>query len=486
MKLIKNVAEWLNDSAEKYPTKIAFSNSEISFTYDELRKTALRIGSELLRRGYFKKPVFVHFNKDPRAIACFMGCAYSGNFYVPIDSDMPEQRLNALREKVQPVEELTIENYHTFAETEIDEHLLNDAMEKQIDTDLLYILFTSGSTGVPKAVSVPHRSVIDFAYRVKDVLQISDQTINGQIVDLFFDGSIAPVYTTILCGATNYLIPKKVVMFPPKLIDFLNKNKCTTFHSTPTLYAIIAKSGILKLKKPEHLVSCSFGGEVMQAAVLNEWKRFLPDVSYVNLMGPCEAIGSFCYYIVDRKFNDNEVIPVGKKYSNIDVLILNDNNELCKPNELGEICIRGSRLSFGYYNEFNKSAESFVQNPLNTAYREIIYRSGDYGYVNESGELFFHGRKDFQIKHAGRRIELGEIESVAMSLPEIFLCGCVYDYENQQIVLFYNGNMDINILRQELKQKLPSYMIPTRIDKLNSIPRTPTGKINRNALKSLL
>ena len=124
---IKNVAEWLDDSAKKYPAKIAFSNIEISFTYDELRKNALRIGSELLRRGHFKKPVFVHFNKDPRAIACFMGCAYSGNFYVPIDSDMPNQRLNALREKVQPVEEITTDNYNIFADTDIEVIIENTA-----------------------------------------------------------------------------------------------------------------------------------------------------------------------------------------------------------------------------------------------------------------------------------------------------------------------------------------------------------------------
>jgi acyl-coenzyme A synthetase/AMP-(fatty) acid ligase len=202
-------------------------------------------------------------------------------------------------------------------------------------------------------------------------------------------------------------------------------------------------------------------------------------------MGPTECTGTYVYYKVDREFADDEPLPIGGNYPNVQALLLNEQDEECQPSEIGELCVRGSKVSCGYYNDPERTAQVFVQNPLNRHYPEIIYRTGDQGYVNERGEIMFAGRKDFQIKHAGHRIELGEIETAAGSVDGVELCACVYDNNVKQIVLFYVGQAESALVKDTLKQKLQPYMIPGRIEKITAMPRTPSGKISRQELKSV-
>ncbi|MBR4422636.1 MAG: amino acid adenylation domain-containing protein [Mailhella sp.] len=486
MQRIKNVAEWLHDSARRFPDKVAFSDGRFSYTYAELDEASRRIASELARRGLFKKPVLVLLDKEPRAIAAFMGCAYSGNFYVPVDLEMPRERLDKIREKLVPAAEISSGNFADFAESSLDENLLQDALSRQTDSDLLYVLYTSGSTGVPKGVALQHRAVIDYLDIVIRRFGFDEKLVHGQAVPFVFAGSLLPIYTTIACGGSNYLIPRTTLMFPAKTIDFLNKYRCNAIYWVPTSYGIIAKSGILDKRRPEYLEKCFFVGEIMSNSVLNAWRRRLPEPLYVNVMGPTEIAGTCVHYIVDRDFADDEPLPVGKPYGNVDVFLLDDSNRLCKNGETGEICLRGSILSCGYYNDPERTAQVFVQNPLNREYPETIYRTGDLGYWNERGELMFLGRRDFQIKHAGHRIELGEIEAAATSLEGVELCACVYDTAVPQIVLFYCGAAEAGDIRSGLKAKLQPYMIPGRMEKIGSMPRTASGKISRVALKELL
>lgn len=192
-----------------------------------------------------------------------------------------------------------------------------------------------------------------------------------------------------------------------------------------------------------------------------------------------------CYYKVDRDFELDEAIPIGRPFKNTEIILLNEKNERAAAGEPGEICIRGTSLTLGYYNNPEKTAEAFVQNPLNAAYPELIYRTGDIGKYNERGELVFVSRKDYQIKHMGHRIELGEIEVNVNMMPEIRLSGCIYDNEKGKIVLYYVGDIETGDLTRALKEKLPRYMIPNYVKKLDEMPLTPNGKINRVFLKQL-
>ena len=483
MKKIKNVSQWLDISCTKFPDKLSFSDGKESLTYRELRDKALRIATFLAKNNYYKKPIVIRMDKTPSAIAAFFGCAYSGNIYVPVDVDMPTSRLTLIHSKIEVEFEITNDNYHSILETETDYDLIASISKRQADTDILYVLFTSGSTGTPKGVAVHNRGVIEYTEEISRIFQFSDKSIHAQAVPLFFDSSILPIYQTVMHGGTDYLIPKKVLMFPPQIIDFLNEYKCNSIYWVPTLYNMIAKLGVLDKKIPLYVNKCLFMGEAMPCSVLNVWRTKLPDALFANLMGPTEVTDTFAYYIVDRDFADSDVLPIGHAYDNVSVFLLNENNQICKPGEIGEFCVSGSKISFGYYNDPEKTSQSFVQNPLNKHYNEIIYRTGDLGSINERGEFMSHGRKDFQIKITGHRVELGEIETVASSIPGVSLCACVFNKTQQKIILLFVGNVSTEEIRAFLKKHLQSYMIPASIINLPAMPMLGNGKVDRNKLR---
>jgi acyl-coenzyme A synthetase/AMP-(fatty) acid ligase len=219
---------------------------------------------------------------------------------------------------------------------------------------------------------------------------------------------------------------------------------------------------------------------------LNIWRSYLPKVVYVNFYGPTEITYACTCYFVDREFSDEEPLPIGTPMKNTAILVLNEKDEPVQKGEAGELCVRGTSLSMGYYNNPEKTKASFVQNPLNKAVPEIIYRTGDIVRYNEFGELVYLSRKDFQIKHLGHRIELGEIETAVSSLEEITVNCCLYDEKKQRIVLFVDADVDRDFIKQRIGKLVPEYMIPGEVRYLPEMPINANGKIDRIKLKEKL
>lgn len=192
-----------------------------------------------------------------------------------------------------------------------------------------------------------------------------------------------------------------------------------------------------------------------------------------------------CYYEVDQAFDLDEAIPIGQPFPNTEILLLDESGRLAQPGQTGEICIRGTAVTLGYYNDLEKTREAFVQNPLNQAYPELIYRTGDLARRDQRGRLVFLSRKDYQIKHMGHRIELGEIELIVNQLDEVGQACCVFDDSRKKIILFYTGAAEAGEVAAYIKDKLPRYMSPNSVRPLQSFPLTPNGKIDRKALKEL-
>lgn len=504
----KNILQILEVSAKKNPQKIIFGEEKKDITYSEFVENSKLIGSNIISQtSSYKKPITIFIDKTINCLEAMMGVLYSGNFYTIIDTKSPEERakniIETLNSKIIIVDNKNLSKLKNFdfinclndvkiivfeelLQEKTNQKLLDEVRDKQIDTDPMYVLFTSGSTGIPKGTVVTHKSVMAYTNWVKKCFKIDESTIFGSQTPFYFSMSITDVYTTMLTGSTLYIIPKMYFSFPVKLLEFLKEKKINTIYWVPSALCIVANLGALKDVELPDMKKILFAGEVMPIKQLNMWRKALPNCMYANLYGPTETTDICTYYVVDREFENTETLPIGKHCDNCNIILLTENGKEAKEGEQGEILVRGSFLAEGYYANPEKTKSAFVQNPINDKYPEIVYKTGDIGKYNERGELIYLSRKDYQIKHMGYRIELGEIEKNIYAVDKIILCACIYDDINGKIVLFYQGNIEENELAKELEGRLLPYMRPNKFVKLAKMPYNSNGKIDRKNLKSAI
>lgn len=496
-----NILQYLEKTVNEKPQKTAFADDQTALTFQQVYDQARSIGTGLHKSGFYKQPVVVFMRKQPATLAAFFGSIYAGCYYVPLDDEMPRHRIELIFQTLGAgalicddttkaiAEELnfsgTILQYDVLAGYAADDAALSTIRDKQLDIDPIYIVFTSGSTGIPKGVMACHRSVIDYVEHLCDVLRFNEDTVFGNQTPLYFDAYLKEVIPTLKYGATTILIPKQLFMFPIKLVEFLNNHNINTLCWVVSALTMISSFRTFDTVTPQHLHTIAFASEVFPMKQFKRWKAALPNARFINLYGPTETTGICCYYEVDREFQDYETLPIGRPFSNTEIILLDENNNVPAVGQQGEICVRGTRLTLGYYRNPEKTAEAFVQNPLNNLYPELIYRTGDLGRMNDRGELEFAGRKDYQIKHMGHRIELGEIEVIVNMHPQIRSACCIFDDIKKKIVLYYTGELPLGKLTDYIKSKLPRYMVPNVTRQLEQLPLTPNGKINRNLLKQM-
>ncbi len=487
---MKNVLEYLERAAERYGDRPAVEDEHGALTWGEMAQRAKRIGSALLGTVRPGDRTAVCMPKCPGAVAAMLGSLYAGCCYTVLDPDMPPERAGTILRTFRPGAILCREEDRAFWQglagdgtavltgegipQEIREEALASVRQGQISTDLCYCLFTSGSTGIPKGVSIRHLSVIDLVEWALKELKVDHTFRFGNQAPLFFDNSVLDLYCAMAAGAAVHLIPRRLFLFPGRLVDYIEEKQLNTLFWVPSALMRLSESGAVRDGRPRGVRRVFFCGEVMSVRQLNLWRKSLPDADYVNMYGPTEICDVCAFYRVDREFDDTQALPIGAACDNTRLTLID-----------GEICVSGVCLSAGYFGDPEKTGQAFVRDPERPEVMDWVYRTGDLGRINDRGEMEFLGRNDSQIKRSGYRIELGEIETAARAMPGVENAVCVFLAEGNALTLFFTGGAEEKALKKQLKTRLPKYMLPDSLVRLDRMPETLNGKADRAALKAM-
>ncbi|MCQ2507295.1 MAG: AMP-binding protein [Dorea sp.] len=497
------------ETVRSFPDKCAIAYKEQSYTFSELEKRAKEIAGKILIKSGKKKdsPVAVIVNRGADAAALFLGVLYSGNYYIPIDPDMPVEKIGKILKDSGTSLLLYEEEQEGLTRKLVDEEVYHGALlsfEEQVqgadqidlpDMNLVeadtpaYMVYTSGSTGMPKGVLKSHGAVKSFITTYASTFSLGSDEIIGNQTPFFFDASAKDFYLMVYTGATMEVLPPELFIFPVNLINYLNERKITFACWVPTAFSIVTQLSTFQVVLPETLKKAFFVGEVFPIKQLRKWIETLPDIQYVNLYGSTEISGISCYYEIDTKEEVN-ALPMGRPLANCEVFLM-AGEKLISPEDtetIGEVCVASPALALEYYNDPEKTSKVFVEMMTPSGQVKRVLRSGDLARYDESGNLLFVSRKDFQIKHMGRRIELGEIESIADTLQEIQRCCCIYDTEKKKIKMFCElipgCEWDGKAVKGALRPKLSEYMMPNKVTIMEKLPLNANGKIDRTALKN--
>ena len=494
------ILDYLEETASNYPDKIAFADVNTSVTWKEFVANAKEKAAVISK--YFEpgKAVPVMIDKSVKTLEYFFGALYAGCFYSYFDATFPDSRLNSMIETLEVKHIIADRRFEKklstlnvsplfFKDLEEEKAEYNDSRRINIiDTDPVYANFTSGSTGTPKAVVVSHRSVIDFITVFTEIFGIKSEDNIANQAPFDFDVSVKDIFSGVFTGAAVHLVPKMFFSFPTKLLDYLDEREITILIWAVSALCIVSTLNGFDYKIPKKIRKVMFSGEVMPIKQLEIWKKFIPEAEYINLYGPTEITCNCTYFRIPHDADLSKYtkgVPMGIPFPNERILLLDENDKLItEADKEGEVCVSGTCVALGYYKS-EKTAEVFVQNPLNKATFERIYKTGDLASLGSDGIYYYIGRKDTQIKHMGHRIELGEIENAISQHENITRACCIF--ADNKITAFYIGKeTEKKEIVTLLKVSLPVYMVPSDFIYMEEFPLTKNGKIDKRALQEKL
>lgn len=469
---MKNILEHLYRNYLDKPNNIAFVDSEKEITYNDLFLDVLDKATHLVDLGYNREPIIVKVNRKIETIVSFFAILLSGNYYIPVDEDIPNYKLE------QIIRISGCKSFISFKEENlgIDRIIFQktdncrDFSWFMLDFDesnYAYLMFTSGSTGEPKGVIKNHKNLISFVDNFVGTFDFLKEERIANQAPFFFDASAKDIYLTLKLGGTLFIPDKSVFSLPMESINYLNENKISLIYWVPSILSMIAKTRTLNFIKPKYLKYVFFVGEVFMPKYLNMWLEALPEIRYFNTYGSTEVSGVSLYYEITKPI-EGDRIPTGIPIKNNAVFL-----------EKGEIVIDSDQVAVGYVN--GSANKAFV-----TKNGRQVLHTGDYGKY-EDGNIVFVSRKDFQIKHLGYRIELQEIEAAINDFNYVDQCCAIYQEEKDLIYLFVCLNQEIdNPVKKILgdaKEKLQFYMVPNKVVVIDEMPLNKNSKIDRVALK---
>lgn len=519
----------LLESANKFPERKAVVFKDESITYKELETITNQLANSLFSIGVRKGDrIGIFLNKSIPSIISIIGILKSGACYVPVDPLAPVQRLRYIinncgidclitsPDKIAKIEQefaghlplKTViltgdlpEDIKVSSETSLipwqDVLSIKDKRSlsiKSTDSDVAYILYTSGSTGDPKGVMISHLNSLTFVNMACEFFQINEEDTLSNFAPLHSDMSIFDIFTAIKGGATIAIIPESAAIFPVKLAEAIQDNKITVWNSVPSALSLLATYEKLDNFDFSNLRLILFAGEVFPLKYLRRLKKFIPGAGFYNMYGQTEANSSLYYWVDQVPSDETETVPIGKEFPNFEVFGLDENGKKIQTaGERGELYIRGSSVALGYWNETEKTGASFVKNPVCSNAREIVYKTGDLVTIDNDNNYLFLGRKDHMIKSRGYRIELGEIETAIASherVKHVVAVPIPDELVGNRIAVIVVPVSENSLKKEDIlghcDQRLPKYMIPEIVEFRESLPMTSSGKVDRKKLSGIM
>jgi len=515
----------VTESAVKYPDKEAIACQNDKITYAELERESNKLAQSLTKIGIERgERVGIHMNRCISSIISAVGILKAGATYVPIDSLCPSARLSyifnkceikfllASKEKLtnieqafpggSPLESVLVMNgldhgHSSLGSTklinweEIRETASGDLpCTDTIDSDLAYILFTSGSTGNPKGVMITHLNSLTFVNSAYNFFQLKMDDRFSNICPLHFDMSVFDLFVAFKTGATIVIIPETSAIFPAKLAEIISKNKISVWNSVPSALSLLATYRNLDNHDLSSLRLILFAGELFPLKYLRRLQETVPRARFCNMYGQTEANSSTYYWVEKLPVDAGTALPIGRSLPNFEVFALDDDGkQIAGPGKEGELYVRASTVALGYWGESEKTEKSFVNNPLSPDRNERVYKTGDLVRLDSDGNYVFLGRKDHMIKSRGYRIEIGEIETVLCNHPEVKSAVVIPipdELVGNRIALIVvpltSGKIGRGDISNYCSEQLPRYMMPEMIEIRDCLPSTSSGKIDRKKL----
>lgn len=498
MKHFYNLNEFFADVVAHNGDRPAIVYKERTYTYRELDARSDAFVAYFRRSGIEQNDVIaIASTKSFDDYALMTACLKSGTAYVNLDVENPKKRLDDIRALCRPKALFASETLRGVIEHDAvhyDDIPASEAAGLPVRIDgetVAYIMFTSGSTGIPKGVAITHQNLIHLIRWIHERYEVTPDDVFANISPMYFDNSVFDFYGALFGGAALVPVEKALLTDPVNLVNHVDETGCTIWFSVPSMLMYLTTMRVLGPQNLRQIRVFTFGGEGYPKSELQKlFALYAERACFINVYGPTECTCICSSYTVSAAdFDDPHGLPpLGAINPNFAYVILEPGGET-KSDGVGELCLLGPNVGKGYYNDRERTEKSFFHFTDRAHYEKRMYRTGD--LVEErDGLLFFKGRADNQIKHMGYRIELEEIELAVYTFAQIEACAVVYKRTSEsygKLIAYVAGKGELSSreIKAHLKERLPVYMVPNSIVVLDALPKNQNGKIDRKALGAL-